>query len=246
MASIPSSLKDAFHSFPPQQQPSLSFPLGLGEVGVHEICEASHGDFPAMTGFALAARTRRKGPVIWIRQSSLKQAHGGLLQAGCREVAPDLPPSLNITPRKPAEALWATEEAIRSGVASLVIAELEDASFTASRRLALVSGRHGTPVILLMPYTRDGATAANARWRLSPRPSSPNRYDTHAPGALRWKAVLERSRQAPHMAGQSFDLELDDETLSLRVVSGLAADPAPARSPRPQDRIGPPGLRQTA
>ncbi|HCE21457.1 MAG TPA: hypothetical protein DF282_02960, partial [Hyphomonas sp.] len=70
MASIPSSLKDAFHSFPPQQQPSLSFPLGLGEVGVHEICEASHGDFPAMTGFALAARTRRKGPVIWIRQSS--------------------------------------------------------------------------------------------------------------------------------------------------------------------------------
>ena len=76
MASIPSSLKDAFHSFPPQQQPSLSFPLGLGEVGVHEICEASHGDFPAMTGFALAARTRRKGPVIWIRQSSLRSRSG--------------------------------------------------------------------------------------------------------------------------------------------------------------------------
>ncbi|MDX1292422.1 MAG: hypothetical protein R3265_06410, partial [Hyphomonas sp.] len=179
-------------------------------------------------------------------QASLKQAHGRLLLTGCRQVAPDLPASLNITTRKPAEALWATEEAIRSGVAALVIAELEDADFTASRRLALASSRHGTPVILLMPYTRSGSTAASARWRLSPRPSSPNRYDPHAPGALRWKAVLERSRQASHMAGQSFDLELDDETLSLRVVAGLASDPAPARAPRPENRIGPSGIRQTA
>jgi protein ImuA len=48
------------------------------------------------------------------------------------------------------------------------------------------------------------------------------------------------------MAGHAFDLELDDETLSLRVVSGLATDPAETRPPRPQDRIGPAGFRQSA
>ena len=246
MALNPPPLKDVFHLSPPRDRPSPAFPLGLGEAGVHELCEASHGDFAALTGFALAARTRSSGPVVWIRQASLKQAHGTLLRAGCREVTADLPPSLDITPRKLAEALWATEEAIRSGVAALVVAELEDADFTASRRLALSASRHGVPVLLLMPHTRDGATAANARWRLSPRPSSPNRFDPHAPGALRWKAVLERSRQAPHMAGQSFDLELDDETLSLRVVSGLAADPVATRPSWAQDRIGPSHLRQSA
>ncbi|WP_370224703.1 MULTISPECIES: ImuA family protein [Hyphomonas] len=246
MEHAPLPLKDVFHLSPPRDRPSLAFPLGLGDAGLHEICEASHGDFAAMTGFALAARAHRKGPIVWIRQAGLKQSHGLLLQAGYREISTNISPCLTIMPRKLSETLWATEEAIRSGVAALVIAELEDTDFTASRRLALAAGRHGVPVLLLMPYSRDGATAASARWRISPRPSSPNRYDPKAPGALRWKAVLERSRQAPHMAGQSFDLELDDETLSLRVVSGLAADPVATRPSWAQDRIGPSHLRQSA
>ena len=107
MALNPPPLKDVFHLSPPRDRPSPAFPLGLGEAGVHELCEASHGDFAALTGFALAARTRSSGPVVWIRQASLKQAHGTLLRAGCREVTADLPPSLDITPRKLAEALWA-------------------------------------------------------------------------------------------------------------------------------------------
>ena len=214
-----------FRLSPKVQGPLPVFPLGLGESGVHEICEAAHGDFPALTGFALAARASRKGAVAWIRQASLMREHGHILQAGLQSLSRSRPAILNITTRKLGEALWATEEAIRSAAVGVVIAELEDADFTATRRLTLATSRHGTPVILLMPHARTGSTAATARWRVSTRPSAPNRYDPHAPGALRWRAVLERARQAPHMAGHSFDLELDDETLSLRVVSGLAADP---------------------
>lgn len=35
--------------------PDTPFPYGLGRTGVHELAEAGFGDFPALTGFALAA-----------------------------------------------------------------------------------------------------------------------------------------------------------------------------------------------
>jgi len=238
--------KGTFRFSGDRERPSAAFPMGLGANGMHEVCGAGHADFAALTGFALAARAARTGVTLWIRQTNLTQEHGRLFQEGpgCLNHAPQN--ILNVTVRKLPDALWAVEEVVRSAAAGLVIAELTDADFTASRRLALASGRHGVPVILLMPHTREGATAASARWRVSPRPSAPNRHDPHAPGALRWKALLERSRQAPHLAGQTFDLELDDETLSLRVVSGLAADPAPARGARAEDRIGAASPRKTA
>ncbi|MEM5516252.1 hypothetical protein WNY37_04775 [Henriciella sp. AS95] len=207
------------------------FPLGLGTCGVHEICETSFGDMPALTGFALSAAPARRGAIIWVSQSGLLTNHGNLLETGLRGLRRERADLLHVHARKLPDTLWAIEEAIRSSAAGLVIGELSDMDFTASRRLALASSRHGIPVVLLMPYTREGATASIARWRVMPRPSAPNRYDRKAPGNPRWQANLERSRQAPHMAGHSFDVEFDDETLSLTVVSGLAADtPSPGET----------------
>ena len=208
----------------PDLRPSdATFPLGLGESGVHEVCEAAYGDMPALTGFVLAASKIRSGALFWITQSGLGLDHGGIFQNGIRHIRRGSLPILSASPRKLSDALWMIEEAIRSNAVGLVIAEIEDADFTASRRLALASSHHGVPVILLMPYTRQGATAATARWRVSPRASAPNHFDSRAPGCVRWHAVLERSRQVPHMAGRNFNLELNYETLSLLVVSGLAA-----------------------
>ncbi|MGB3624211.1 MAG: hypothetical protein WA989_00185 [Henriciella sp.] len=219
----------------PERRPA-SFPLGLGASGVHEVCEADFGGFAALTGFALAAARPGRGAVIWIRARTLGLNHGGLLETGLERLCGKQKHFLHVETRRPPDALWATEEAVCSRAASLVVCELTDMDFTASRRLTLASGRAGTPVILLMPHTREGASASAARWRVSPSPSSPNRYDARAPGAPRWQAVLERSRQAPHMAGKSFQLELDDETLSLPVVSGLAPHTAAPRALPPQDR----------
>ena len=159
-----------------------------------------------------------------------------MLQAALRQMQAVMPQRLNVETRTLAEALWAVEEAVVSGAVSLVIAEVEAADFTATRRLTLASGRYGVPVILMMPQTCEGATAAATRWRIRPRPSAPNRYDPQAPGNPRWRAVLERCRTAPNATGASFDLEWNDETLSLSVVSGLAAGPA---APRPAERETP-------
>lgn len=226
-----------FHLRPKAKPRDVAFPLGLGESGVHEVCETGFGDMAALSGFAFAVRKQRRGAVLWISQTKLNRDHGNLLQAGLGSLNPALPTVLHAQPRKLNDALWMIEEAIQSNAVGLVIAEIEDADFTASRRLSLGASRHGVPVILLMPYTRQGATAAVARWRVSPRPSASNFYDSRAPGHVRWHAVLERSRQAPHMAGQSFNLELNDETLSLTVVSGLVPHaPAPRETGR-EDRV---------
>lgn len=229
----------------PKAQPvSMGFPLGLGEEGVHEICEAEFGDMAALTGFALAARQPRKGAVFWLSQLNLYRDHGDILQAGLKGLSAEVPFVLQARPRKLTHALWMIEEAIRSSAVGLVVAEIEDADFTASRRLALASLRYGVPVILLMPYTRQGSTAATARWRVRPLLSNPNRFDPNASGHIRWQAVLERSRLAPHMAGQSFNLELNHETLSLTVVPGLATDTLAARKDRSGEDIHTAQIRQ--
>ncbi|MCI4643896.1 MAG: hypothetical protein MRY64_03845 [Hyphomonadaceae bacterium] len=205
------------------------FPLGLGVAGVHEVCEASFGDIAALTGFAIAAAKQKAGTVVWVSQRKIEMDHGRVLQGGVRRLNRAKMPILEVHTRKLTDTLWAIEEAIRSSAVSLVVADVEAVEFTASRRLVLASSRHGVPVILLQPYTCEGSTAASARWRVSARPSAPNRFDPRAPGNPRWRARLERCRTAPHLAGHVFDLELNHETLSLTVVSGLATDTADTR-----------------
>ncbi|MDP3458295.1 MAG: hypothetical protein Q8S09_03375 [Hyphomonas sp.] len=210
----------------------VAFPFGLGETGLHEVAEASYGDRAAVTGFLLATvRQARQGAWLWISQTKFTGDAGQVPEAALRQMQGAAPRRLNVEVRTSGEALWAVEEAIVSGAVNLVVAELGAADFTATRRLTLASGRHGVPVVLLMPQTCEGATAAATRWRVSPRPSGPNRYDPHAPGHARWRARLERCRTAPHLTGTSFDLEWNDETLSLGVVSGLAAGQAAPRPP---------------
>ena len=223
MRSLSSLPKGVFRAGASRAGQPARFPFGLGESGVHEICEAQHGDLAALTGFALTAAQLRDAPLLWISHASLARDHGGILQAGTAQLRALQAPLLTVSAHKRIEALWIIEEAIRSNAVGLVIAELDGADFTASRRLTLASSRHGVPVILLMPYTRNGSTAATARWRVSPRPSAPNRYDANAPGSARWHAVLERTRQSPHLAGSTYNLDFNDETLSLSVAAGLAA-----------------------
>ena len=209
----------------------LPFPFGLGKAGVHELVETRFGDFAALTGFACAALSDTPPrSVLWVAQAQFTSEFGLPRQEAIRTFWRGDVACLFVTPRRLEEALWAVEEAVTSSAVSLVMAELAGADFTATRRLTLASRARGVPVVSLMPYAREGVTAAEARWRVSPRASAPNRYDANAPGRTRWRAVLERSRSAPDQAGSVFDLEYDDETFSLSLVPGLAAREAPARA----------------
>lgn len=208
-----------------------AFPFGLTREGVHEVAEMSYGDLTAAAGFTLAALPSGAGPVLWVSQTRTRLDHGHLYQSGLGQFNADPPMILTVRTRKRGDALWAIEEAICSKAVGIVIAEIDDLDFTASRRLTLASDRHGVPVVLLMPYTKEGASAAQARWRVRAQPSAPNPYDAQGLGRPRWRAVLERSRQVPHLAGRGFDLELDDETFSLNLVSKLASDTPQTRAP---------------
>ncbi|MFN3314405.1 MAG: ImuA family protein [Hyphomonas sp.] len=209
---------------------AAAFPFGLGEQGLHEVADHAHGDRAAATGFVLAAARRvPSGALLWIAQDSFAHDAGRLSEAGLIPFPGRSSLRLNLITRRAAAVLWAVEEAVASGAVSHVMAELETADFTATRRLTLASSRHGVPVTLLLPYTREGATAAATRWRIRAQPSAANPYDAAAPGHARWRAVLERARTAPDMTGKDFDLEWNDETLSLNLVSGLAAGQAAAK-----------------
>jgi protein ImuA len=210
---------------------AAGFPYGLGVTGLHEVAEAAYGDRAAATGFVLAAtRQARPGVWLWVSQTKFTGDAGHVPEAALRQMQPASPARLSVDVRTPADALWAVEEAVVSGAVSLVVAEISAADFTSTRRLTLASGRYGVPVILLLPQTCEGATAAATRWRISPQLSSANPHDPQAPGHPRWRAVLERCRAAPGAVGTSFDLEWNDETLSLGLVSGVAAGPAAPRT----------------
>ncbi|WOI52664.1 hypothetical protein [Parvularcula sp. LCG005] len=210
-----------------QQAAGKDFPFDLGSQGVHEVTEAVHGDWTAAMGFALhALRKTRPASVLWVSQPHFQREHGPVYAQGLYDwLRPARPALLSVSPSKASECLWVIEEAIQSGVLSLVVAETGPISFTASRRLSLASERHGTPVILLMPYGTQGSTAAQARWRITALPSAPNPFDDRAPGRARWQATLERCRTAPHATGHVFTLSADDEPLSLPMADGLAPYP---------------------
>ncbi|MEM9750373.1 MAG: hypothetical protein AAF869_05410 [Pseudomonadota bacterium] len=211
------------------------FPFGLGAREVHEICEAAYGDMAALTGFALALSARRleaHGAIIWVSQTQFGLEHGWASEVGLAQMRREPRPILRVRAGRADMALWAVEEAIRCSAVSLVIGEVEDLDFTASRRLTLAARRCGAAVLLLMPHSRGGATAAAARWRVGAAPSKANAFDPHALGFPRWRVVLERSRAAPHMAGRAFEVEWNDETLSFALASELAAHPP---QPSPQE-----------
>lgn len=222
--------------------PDTPFPYGLGRTGVHELAEAGFGDFPALTGFALAAirEAGRPGAWVWIRQAALSREHGRLCARGMAGFGMDPGRLLLVEARGRMEALQAAEEACRTPGLATVVAELDDMDFTASRRLGLACEASRTPLVLVFPHTRSGATAAQGRWRVSARPSTPQQHDARAPGRPAWRAILEKSRLRPGDAGHVFDVEFDHETPCLRLVSRLAAR-SPATQPR---RIGPASARE--
>lgn len=211
---------------------AAGFPFGFGERGVHELCEASYGQRAAALAFIAAHMPAGRAPVLVISETRLTRDQGGWYETGLTELMREPPPLIHVAVRKPQEALWATEEALASAAVPLIITETAQPDFTASRRLSLAAERNGVPLVLLLPYTAEGSTAAAGRWRIRARPSALNPYDPAAPGALRCQVIAERLRTAPEQAGSLFDLEFDHETLSFHLASELVPHPVGARAPR--------------
>jgi protein ImuA len=101
-----------------------------------------------------------------------------------------------VRPRDMAELLWASEEALTSGAVAGIVAEIgavpQPLDFTASRRLGLRAAEAGTSLFLLRYGQAREPSAAHLRWHLAPERSGRKRHDAGAPGAPRWRLMLER------------------------------------------------------
>jgi protein ImuA len=134
---------------------------------------------------------------------------------------------------KEAQALWALEEALKSGAVAGGLATVEQPAFVATRRLDFAARSGGALGVVLRVGQAQNLSAARRRWRIGARTSAGAAFDAAAPGPARLRAELTRRRDGPPGA---WDLEQDDETGRLRVDAGLAdqrVDEGAGRRPAP-------------
>ena len=181
---------------------------GLSAGGLHEFTGASStlADDAAATLFIAGVAARfavaAASPVLWATTRFDLYAPG-LEQAG-------LAPAHVIfaEPRDDAELLAVVEDAVRDGSPAAVVGEVRRASMTATRRLQLVAGEAGVPVLLFRRWHRAGVdplaeqSAAATRWRVACAPSGP--LPVPGVGRARWRIELARQR-----GGESFSLLLE-------------------------------------
>lgn len=141
-----------------------------------------------------------------------------------------------IRAEKEAAALWALEEALKSGAVAAGIVTAEQPSFVITRRLDFAAREGGARGVLLRCGPALDLSAARMRWRIAAAPSAAARFDPLAPGATRLMAELARRRGGP--PGR-WELEQDDETGGFRVVPGLAGDGLDASGPDRDERRRP-------
>ncbi|HEU5053911.1 MAG TPA: Error-prone repair protein ImuA [Hanamia sp.] len=176
---IPVAMKNAF--------PNAAFPLGA----VHELIADSTEDATATFGFIaaiLASIMQNAGASIWIN--------------GSQSVFPPALKSFGLSPdkiifiylKKENEILWAMEEALKCKGLSAVIGEVQDLSFTASRRLQLaIEQSQATGFIVRRNPRRLNTSACLARWKIT---SSPGQLPGDMPGVgfPRWNVELLKVR----------------------------------------------------
>jgi len=166
--------------------PNKSFPLGA----IHELIYTGAEDAAATCGFLtglLASLMRSGGAAIWIGSTPT--------------IFPPALKSFGITPdkiifidlKKEKEILWAMEEALKCEGLSAVIGEVEELSFTASRRLQLsVEESKVTGFILRKNLRNIHANVCVTRWKITSHPSELGNMP--GVGFPRWNVELLKVR----------------------------------------------------
>jgi len=138
-----------------------------------------------------------------------------------------------IRPAKEIEALWALEEALKSGAVAGGLVTAEQPAFVTTRRLDFAARAGAARGVVLRAGPAVDLSAARMRWRIAAAASGPAPFDAAAPGPSRLVAELVRRRGGPPGL---WELEQDDEAGGFRMVAGLAdhglAQAGPERSRR--------------
>lgn len=197
---------------------------GLAVDGLHEAAGGTVADGPTAAAFLAALLVRladggRGNPVLVCQSRHGAARFGRVHGPGWRDLG--LKPSdlLVLRAGRDRDVPWAIEEGLRCGALAAVLAEVEDLSFTDSRRLSLAAREGATPALLVRHDGLGSASAACTRWRVSVLPGGADPFDEDAPGLPRWRLELVRCRGGRPM---TCNVEWKRETGDFRMVAALA------------------------
>lgn len=169
-----------------------AFPNGIFPVGaIHEFLTTRPEDAAASGGFVggiLKSLMKQGGACLWI--STSRSLFPPALKAF--GVAPDKVIFIDLNRER--DVLWATEEALKCEGLSAVVAELNELSFTQSRRLQLAVEQSKVTGFMMRTNARKlSTTACTARWKISHLASQPE-DELPGVGHPRWNVELLKVR----------------------------------------------------
>jgi len=211
---------------------------GLAFGALHEVAAESDGDLPAAFGFVAALLARMQGgPVLLI--TSPRGLSGSPHGHGLNALGLDPARLILVEAGDERQALWAMEEALRSGAPAAVSGAIgKGLDLKASQRLQLAARTSGLPLLLLRPGGALGGalgggalgggalglSAATTRWRIGAAEAARDRFGLIA--RWRWRVRLERCRNG--RPGE-WVVEWDHVAHRFSLAAALA-DPALPRS----------------
>jgi protein ImuA len=167
--------------------PNHTFPVGA----IHEFITDSPANAAATTGFMaglLGTLMKNDGICLWISINRM------IFPPGLKffGVEPDRVIFIDLTKEK--DLLWAIEESLKCSSVAAVVGELDQISFTESRRLQLaVEQSRVTGFLHRSDHRHMNTIASVSRWRITPAPSL---LEKGLPGVghPRWNVQLQKVR----------------------------------------------------
>ena len=143
-----------------------AFPNGIFPVGtIHEFLTTKPEDAAASGGFVggiLKSLMKQGGACLWISMSR------SLFPPALKAFGVEPDKVIFVDLKRERDVLWATEEALKCEGLSAVVAELNELSFTQSRRLQLAVEQSKVTGFMMRTNARKlGITACTARWKIS-------------------------------------------------------------------------------
>ncbi len=135
-------------------------------------------------------------PVLWIQQDYAGFEAGRPYGLGLALFGLPMARLVVLTVRHTRDALWAMEEALKSGAVSAALLELikddSGADLTASRRLSLAAAEGGALGLVLTPHASDRPSAAMTRWQVAAAPGARDAFGGLGPAAFALSLVKNR------------------------------------------------------